>query len=108
MSGLVTIAALNTKVEEVKNKIPDVTGLLVNKIVYQAKISDTEGKYFTTYDYNKSTGEILDTKLKQKNLAKHIDLNTVSELDQKIENRKVANTWFMLFSRKKMNKNLII
>lgn len=69
MSGLVTIAALNTKVEEVKNKIPDVTGLLVNKIVYQAKISDIEGKYFTTYDYNKSTGEILDTKLKQKNLA---------------------------------------
>ena len=108
MSGLVTIAALNTKVEEVKNKIPDVTGLLVNKIVYQAKISDIEGKYFTTYDYNKSTGEILDTELKQKNLAKYIDLNTVSELDQKIENRKVANTWFMLFSRKKMNKNLII
>ena len=56
---------------------------LVNKTDYNAKISDMEGKYFTTSDYNKPTGEILDVKVKQKNLATNSDRNTVSVLVNK-------------------------
>ena len=44
--------ALNTKVGEFENKIFDVSGL-VKKTVYNAKISEIERKYFTTYDCNK-------------------------------------------------------
>ena len=43
-------------------------------------MSPIEGRHFTTSDYNKFTVEILDTKLKEKNLAKNIDLNILSEL----------------------------
>ena len=71
------------KIEEVQNKIPDVSGL-VKKTDYDAKISDIEGKYFTTADYNKFTRDVLDIKIKQKklvnksnisNLVKNSDLN---------------------------------
>ena len=46
-----TTAVRNTKIGEVENKIPDVSGL-VKKTYYNAKISDTETRYFTTSDYN--------------------------------------------------------
>ena len=42
-----------------------------------ANISDIKRKYYTTSGYNKFASEILDQKLKQKNLAKNSDLNTV-------------------------------
>ena len=63
-----TTTVLNTKVGEVDNKIPDVSGL-VKKTGYNAKILDTEGKYFSTSDYNKFAGQILDAKSKQKNFT---------------------------------------
>ena len=47
------------------NKIPDVC----KKTDYGAKISDTEGKYFTTSNYNKFTSNILDAKIKEKGLV---------------------------------------
>ena len=53
-----TAVALNTKICEVENKIPDVSGL-VQKTDYNAKISEAEGKYFTTAGYNKFTSNIL-------------------------------------------------
>ena len=61
--GLATTAVINTKICGVENKIPDVNDL-VNKKDDDAKISDIEGKYFTTSDYNKFTSNILDAKIK--------------------------------------------
>ena len=49
------------------------------KTDYNANISDIKGKYFTTSSYNKFASEILDTKLKQNNLATNSDLNTVPQ-----------------------------
>ena len=50
-----TTTVLNTKIGEVENKIPNVSGLLKKKpkktIDYDAKISEIEGKYFTTANY---------------------------------------------------------
>ena len=45
-----TTTILNTNNREVENEISNVTGL-VKKTDYNAKISDIEGKYFTTFDY---------------------------------------------------------
>ena len=53
----VTATNLNTKIGEVENKIPDVSSL-VTEIVYNAKISDIKEKYFTTSYYDKFTSEI--------------------------------------------------
>ena len=47
-----TTTALNTKNIKVKNKIWVVSDL-VKKTYYDAKISDTETKYFTKSDYSK-------------------------------------------------------
>ena len=62
-SGLVTTTFFNTKISEVETKTSSVAGL-VKKIDYDAKIRDTQGKHFTTADYNKFTIGILDVKLK--------------------------------------------
>ena len=62
-----TTAVLNTKIGEVDKKIPIVSGL-VKKTNYGAKILDIEGKYFTTSGYNKFASDILDPKIKQKQL----------------------------------------
>ena len=44
-------------------------------IDYDAKISDIESKYFTTSDYNKFTNEIIDNKIKEKELVKKCDIS---------------------------------
>ena len=49
-----TTTILNTNNREVENEISNVTGL-VKKTDYNAKISDIEGKYFTTFDYEWNT-----------------------------------------------------
>ena len=76
----------NAKITEIEGKIPSITGSakttvlntveniilvgdLVNKTNYDAKISDTEAKYFTTSDYNKFMNEMLDKKIKEKKLV---------------------------------------
>ena len=56
----------------------------MKKTNYDEKISDIEKKYFTTFDYNKFMRDILDGKIKEKelvnkfnisNLIKNFDLN---------------------------------
>ena len=79
-----TTTVLNTKINKFKNKIPNISGL-VKQTDYDAKILDTHKKYFTAPDYNKFTKDILDAKIKEKelvdksdifNLIKIFDLNT--------------------------------
>ena len=82
-SGLVTTTILNTKIEEVENKIPGVSGL-VKKTDYNAKISVIEEDLS---NYNKLTCEIVDTKIKT--LVTNSDLNvpqSANNNEEKIEN----------------------
>ena len=84
--GLVTSTLLNKITGEVENKMPDVSGL-VKKTDYNAKISDTEAKYFATSDYNKFTSEILEKKRKEKWWVDKSDISgfiDTSDLDKKI------------------------
>ena len=60
---------------------------LVKKRDYDAQISDTKSKYFTTSDYNKFTTDITDNKIKEKELVKRSDVSGFinnSDLDKKI------------------------
>ena len=84
VSGLVTTNFLNTKISKVENEIPNVSGV-VQKSDYDAKITDIKGENFTTSDYDTFTGDILNAKIKQKelgnksvisNLIKYSDLST--------------------------------
>ena len=63
-----TINVLNTKIDDVEHKISNASSL-VNKRNYGDKI-DTEGKYFTTSDYNKFMSDILDARIKTKLIDK--------------------------------------
>ena len=63
-----TTTVLNTKISEVENEIPNVSGL-VRKTDYNSKIKDIEGKYFAIADYKKFTSCILHVKIKQKELV---------------------------------------
>ena len=76
-SGFVKKADYDAKINEIKGKIPSITGLaatsalnfvkneipnvsdLVTKNDFDAKMSDIESKYFTTCDYNKFTNNIM-------------------------------------------------
>ena len=69
-----TASVLKTKISEVENKIISVSGL-VKKTDYDAKIKDIERKYFSTTDYNKFTSDILDVKIKQKELVSKSDID---------------------------------
>ena len=60
-----TTSILNSKIAKVEDKISDVSGL-INKSTCNAKISDTEAKYFTTSAFNKFASKILETKVKEK------------------------------------------
>ena len=84
VSGVGTTTVLNTKIREVERKIPHTSGL-VKKADYNMKITGIEANYLTTLDYYEFTGEILETKIKEKglvdksnisNLIKNSDLNT--------------------------------
>ena len=57
--------ALESKIKEVDNKIPDYSGL-VKKTNYDAKILEYQGKYFTISDYNKFTRFNKHTRCKDK------------------------------------------
>ena len=66
--------------------IPDVSDS-VKKIDYDSKIKDIGEKYFTTFDYNKFTSDILDSKIKQKELVNKSDFSNLvnnSELNTKL------------------------
>ena len=76
-----TTAALDTKISEVGNEIPNVSGL-VKKTDYNSKMSDIEGKYITISDYNKFISDISDAKTKHKELVNKSD---ISDLNAKLE-----------------------
>ena len=63
-----TESVLKTKISEVENKIISVSGL-VKKTDYDAKIKDIERKY------NKFTSDVLDVKIKQKELVNKSDID---------------------------------
>ena len=94
-SRLVTTTVLNTKISEVENKIPSVNDL-VKKTDYDAKIKYIEGKYFTTADYNadynKFTSDILDVKIKQKELVNKSDIDKkLININKKITSNKTKH-----------------
>ena len=68
--------------------MPNTTDLLKkNTPYYDVNISDVDKKYFTTSDYNKFTGKILDAKIKKKRVNESnisVFIN-ISDLDKKIE-----------------------
>ena len=73
---------LNTKISEVEKN-----DNLVKKTDYDGKISDNEGRNFTVSDYNKFTSDILDAKIKQKELVNKSDISVLvknSDLDTKL------------------------
>ena len=70
IAGLDTIATLTA----VKNRIPNVSNLVKKKANYNAKISHTEKKYFSTSDYNEFTRDILGAKIKEKGLVDKFDI----------------------------------
>ena len=73
---------LNTKISEVEKN-----DNLVKKTDYDGKISDNEGRNFTVSGYNKFTSDILDAKIKQKELVNKSDISVLvknSDLDTKL------------------------
>ena len=46
-------------------------------LLYDAKISDIEKKYFTTSDYHKFTSNILDAKTKEKELVNKSNISNL-------------------------------
>ena len=56
-----------TKIKEVNNKMPDLRGFVKKKTDYDDKFSEIQGKNFTFFDCNKSTSDILEARIKQKN-----------------------------------------
>ena len=61
---------------------------------YNAKKQNIKGKYFTIVDFNKFTSDILDGKVKQKELVGKCHLNTKAELkadqDKKWEYKRIV------------------
>ena len=78
---------LNGKFGEKQNEIPVVSGLVKKKIDYDVKISDIEKRYFTIYDYNQCTSEVIDAKIKENGLVdkcKHSNILKSSDLNTKL------------------------
>ena len=61
----ITGLATNSALTAVENEMPDVSSL-VKKIDFDSKISEFEGRYITTADYNKFTINIVDNSIKSK------------------------------------------
>ena len=70
ITGLVTTAALAA----VEKKIQNVSDL-VKKTKYDAKVSEIYIKYFNRSDYDNFTTDILNTKIKQKELVDESDIS---------------------------------
>ena len=72
ITNVATNASVNAKINEVKNKIPNITNLATNtaftvenKILYQSK-------YITTVEFNQLTAEHLAARLVRANLTNKI------------------------------------
>ena len=87
-----TTTVLNTKISEVENKIPNISGL-VTTTVLNTKISEVENKilnldkYITTLEFKKLTAETFTARLKQTNFV------TKTDFDKKLTsfNRKTTS-----------------
>ena len=83
----------DAKINEIKVKLSNITGLattsiLAKKAIYDGKISDIEKRYFTTSDYNTFTNGIFDVNMKNKELVNKSDIYKFinnSDLDKKID-----------------------
>ena len=69
------MTVFDTKVNEVNNK--NLTSVVLSrKQINYTKISEIEGKFISTSDYNKSGSDIIDAKIKQRanitNISKDI------------------------------------
>ena len=75
LTNLATITALNAKINEIKNKISNITNLATNTALtsVETKIPD-HSKYTTTPEFNKLTAENVTARLKQANLATRGDI----------------------------------
>ena len=118
ISNLATKGNLNTKINEIKNEIPSITGLektsaltavenkipdtsnLVKKTDYNAKVTNIEkkitdhnhDKYITTTAFNKLATDAVNTKLLQANLVKRTDFdNEISDLNREIVSNKMED-----------------
>ena len=65
------ILVLDTKIKEVKNKIPGLSDL-VKKKDCDAKVSEIEEKCFTTSSYNRFTSDLRDAMIKQNKFVKNL------------------------------------
>ena len=113
-SGLVKRTDYNAKIKDIEEKVPDITNLattaaltaaedknlqfsdLAKKEGYDAKISETEIKYFTTYDHNKFAKGILDTNIiiwKDKENKKLINESGLGEKIRTFATKKEIKTW---------------
>ena len=78
------LLSYSAAVTAVENKIPNISNQ-VKKEDYVEKIKEIEGKYFTTYDYNKITNNIHDAKIKNKILVNRSDISGIihnTDLDE--------------------------
>ena len=75
-----TTTVLNRKISEVRNKIPDTSGLVTTNIL-NTKISKVQNKipnhykYITTPEFNKLAAESFAARLKQANLGTRTDFD---------------------------------
>ena len=87
ITNLATKVSLNAKINEVKGKISSINGLATTAALatVEDKIPDVSNfvkkaddnfskKSFTTFDWNKFTKNILDTKIKEKKLVNESDI----------------------------------
>ena len=118
ISNLAIKTILNTKINEIKNEIPSITGLattsaltavenkipdtsnLVKKTDYNTKITETEkkltdhnhDKYITTTEFNKLATDAFNARIAQANLVKKTDFdNQLSDLNRKIVSNKTKD-----------------
>ena len=95
-----TTTVLTTKISEVENKIPDISGLVtatvlnteINKVI-EDKIRDHD-KCIATSEFNKFAEKTFDTELKEANSATNSD-NLLTKI-KKVEKLKIFDFFFLV------------
>ena len=88
-SSLVTTSALNTKISEVENKVPDTKNLVTKNV--ENKICNQD-KYITTPEFNKLTAESFAARLKQADLVNKTDFdNKLTTFNRRITWKKTKH-----------------
>ena len=73
ITNVATNTTLNAKINEVQNKILNITNLAISQIENEITIDHDHDKYITTQEFNKLRSEIFTAKLSQANLASKCD-----------------------------------